>query len=40
MWCAAGARGFLAGLTPRLLTIVPGNALAWVTYEKLKERMR
>lgn len=32
-----GIRGFAAGLTPRLLTIVPGNAIAWITYEKVKQ---
>lgn len=32
-----GARGFAAGLTPRLLTIVPGNMIAWLTYEKVKQ---
>ena len=36
----AGARGLAAGLTPRLLTIVPGNALSWLTFEKMKEVLR
>ena len=35
----AGVRGFAAGLTPRLLTIVPGNALVWLTYEALKKHL-
>lgn len=35
----AGARGFAAGLTPRLLTIVPGNMIAWLTYEKVKQAL-
>ena len=33
----AGVRGFAAGLTPRLLTIVPGNMLTWLVYEKIKQ---
>jgi hypothetical protein len=33
---AAGARGFTAGLAPRLLTIVPGNMISWLVYEELK----
>lgn len=33
---AHGVRGFTAGLVPRLLTIVPGNAMVWLTYEALK----
>eukprot|EP00208_Stichococcus_sp_RCC1054_P007262 CAMPEP_0206141942 /NCGR_PEP_ID=MMETSP1473-20131121/14842_1 /ASSEMBLY_ACC=CAM_ASM_001109 /TAXON_ID=1461547 /ORGANISM="Stichococcus sp, Strain RCC1054" /LENGTH=305 /DNA_ID=CAMNT_0053536713 /DNA_START=230 /DNA_END=1147 /DNA_ORIENTATION=+ len=32
-----GAMGFAAGLTPRLLTIVPGNALVWLSYEAIKK---
>lgn len=36
---AHGARGFAAGLVPRLLTIVPGNALVWLSYEAIKTRL-
>ncbi|PWN99364.1 putative MRS4-protein of the mitochondrial carrier family [Tilletiopsis washingtonensis] len=28
-----GARGFLRGLSPRVLTFVPSNALCWLSYE-------
>lgn len=35
----AGARGFAAGLAPRLLTIVPGNMISWIVYEKMKQAL-
>jgi Mitochondrial carrier protein len=34
---SAGTRGFAAGLAPRLLTIVPGNMISWLVYEKVKQ---
>jgi Mitochondrial carrier protein len=34
---SVGARGFAAGLAPRLLTIVPGNMISWLVYEKVKQ---
>src|SRR5258706_3301757 len=33
IWQRDGARGFFRGLTPRVLTHVPSNALCWMSYE-------
>lgn len=33
IWERQGARGFLRGLTPRVVTYVPSNALSWLAYE-------
>lgn len=33
IWQRDGGRGFFRGLTPRVLTHVPSNALCWMSYE-------
>ena len=33
IWTRDGLRGFSRGLTPRVLTHVPSNALSWLSYE-------
>ena len=33
IWMRDGLRGFSRGLTPRVLTHVPSNALSWLSYE-------
>lgn len=34
--CVAGIRGFRQGLLARTLTIVPGAAIQWFIYERVK----
>lgn len=36
----AGPRGFAAGMLARILTISPGNAIAWLVYEHAKDWLR
>jgi solute carrier family 25 iron transporter 28/37 len=33
IWQRNGARGFIRGLAPRVLTHIPSNALCWMSYE-------
>jgi hypothetical protein len=33
IWAREGARGFVRGLTPRVVTHMPSNALCWLSYE-------
>jgi len=33
IWMRDGLRGFSRGLTPRVLTHMPSNALSWLSYE-------
>lgn len=33
IWARDGLRGFARGLTPRVLTFMPSNALCWLSYE-------
>ena len=33
IWARDGARGFARGLTPRVVTFMPSNALCWLFYE-------
>jgi len=33
IWMRDGVRGFARGLTPRVLTHMPSNALSWLSYE-------
>jgi solute carrier family 25 iron transporter 28/37 len=33
IWQRDGSRGFLRGLTPRVVTFMPSNALCWLFYE-------
>ncbi len=35
-----GARGFLKGVIPRSISIVPSIAISWCSYEMLKNMMR
>lgn len=37
IWRKDGLRGFARGLTPRVLTFVPSNALCWMSYEFFSE---
>jgi solute carrier family 25 iron transporter 28/37 len=36
VWQKDGLRGFGRGLTPRMLTVMPSNALCWLSYEFFK----
>lgn len=33
IWTRDGLKGFARGLTPRVLTFMPSNALCWLSYE-------
>lgn len=33
IWARDGPKGFMRGLTPRVLTFMPSNALCWLSYE-------
>jgi solute carrier family 25 (mitochondrial iron transporter), member 28/37 len=37
IWRKDGLKGFARGLTPRVLTFVPSNALCWMSYEFFSE---
>jgi solute carrier family 25 iron transporter 28/37 len=37
IWRRDGLRGFTRGLTPRVLTFMPSNALCWLSYEFFSE---
>jgi solute carrier family 25 (mitochondrial iron transporter), member 28/37 len=37
IWRKDGFKGFARGLTPRVLTFVPSNALCWMSYEFFSE---
>ncbi|KAI9433367.1 mitochondrial carrier domain-containing protein [Lactarius psammicola] len=40
IWRRDGLRGFSRGLTPRVVTHMPSNALCWLSYEFFKSTMR
>ncbi|KAI0272485.1 mitochondrial carrier [Gloeopeniophorella convolvens] len=40
IWQRDGIRGFSRGLTPRVVTHMPSNALCWLSYEFFKATMR
>ncbi|KAI0048095.1 mitochondrial carrier [Auriscalpium vulgare] len=40
IWTRDGVRGFARGLTPRVVTHMPSNALCWLSYEFFKATMR
>jgi len=40
IWTRDGLRGFSRGLTPRVLTHMPSNALSWLSYEFFKAAIR
>lgn len=40
IWRRDGFKGFARGLTPRVLTFVPSNALCWMCYEFFKAALR
>ncbi|KAI0060997.1 mitochondrial carrier [Artomyces pyxidatus] len=40
IWTRDGIRGFGRGLTPRVVTHMPSNALCWLSYEFFKATMR
>ncbi|PAV19958.1 mitochondrial carrier [Pyrrhoderma noxium] len=40
IWRRDGMRGFARGLTPRVLTHMPSNALCWLSYEFFKAAIR
>ncbi|KZS94461.1 mitochondrial carrier [Sistotremastrum niveocremeum HHB9708] len=40
IWQRDGLRGFGRGLTPRVLTFMPSNALCWLSYEFFKAAIR
>ncbi|PVF99893.1 putative MRS4-protein of the mitochondrial carrier family [Serendipita vermifera] len=40
IWRRDGLKGFARGLTPRVLTFVPSNALCWMSYEFFKMALR
>ncbi|VDC06510.1 unnamed protein product [Peniophora sp. CBMAI 1063] len=40
IWAREGARGFVRGLTPRVITHMPSNALCWLSYEFFKSTIR
>ncbi|KAI1796646.1 mitochondrial carrier [Ganoderma leucocontextum] len=40
IWARDGAKGFLRGLSPRVLTFMPSNALCWLSYEFFKAAIR
>lgn len=37
IWARDGIKGFARGLTPRVLTFMPSNALCWLSYEFFSE---
>jgi solute carrier family 25 iron transporter 28/37 len=37
IWARDGIKGFGRGLTPRVLTIMPSQALCWLSYEFFSE---
>lgn len=37
IWKRDGARGFTRGMTPRVMTFMPSNALCWLSYEFFSE---
>ncbi|KAH7097540.1 mitochondrial carrier [Auriculariales sp. MPI-PUGE-AT-0066] len=40
IWARDGWRGFTRGLSPRVLTFMPSNALCWLSYEFFKAAIR
>ncbi|KAH8093818.1 mitochondrial carrier [Cristinia sonorae] len=40
IWSRDGMKGFARGLTPRVLTFMPSNALCWLSYEFFKAAIR
>jgi solute carrier family 25 iron transporter 28/37 len=40
VWKRDGLKGFSRGLTPRVLTYMPSNALSWIAYEFFKAAIR
>ncbi|KAI0792124.1 mitochondrial carrier [Abortiporus biennis] len=40
IWQRDGLKGFARGLTPRVLTFMPSNALCWLSYEFFKAAIR
>ncbi|KAL4073020.1 mitochondrial carrier domain-containing protein [Scleroderma yunnanense] len=40
IWKRDGMRGFLRGISPRVLTHMPSNALCWLSYEFFKVAIR
>ncbi|KAF8584021.1 mitochondrial carrier [Ramaria rubella] len=40
IWQRDGLRGFMRGLSPRVLTFMPSNALCWLSYEFFKAAIR
>ncbi|KAF7964421.1 hypothetical protein HWV62_8249 [Athelia sp. TMB] len=40
IWARDGLKGFARGLTPRVLTFMPSNALCWLSYEFFKAAIR
>ncbi|KAI0320865.1 mitochondrial carrier domain-containing protein [Amylostereum chailletii] len=40
IWARNGAAGFARGLTPRVVTHMPSNALCWLSYEFFKSTIR
>lgn len=40
IWARDGLKGFGRGLTPRVLTFMPSNALCWLSYEFFKAAIR
>jgi len=40
IWQRDGMKGFGRGLTPRVLTHMPSNALSWLSYEFFKAAIR
>ncbi|KZV99971.1 mitochondrial carrier [Exidia glandulosa HHB12029] len=40
VWQREGVRGFMRGMSPRVLTFMPSNALCWLSYEFFKAAIR
>jgi len=40
IWQRDGMKGFARGLSPRVLTFMPSNALCWLSYEFFKAAIR
>jgi len=40
IWQRDGLKGFMRGLSPRVLTFMPSNALCWLSYEFFKAAIR
>jgi len=40
IWQRDGMKGFMRGLSPRVLTFMPSNALCWLSYEFFKAAIR